>query len=166
MWQRWCNQGMFYQLLIFMIFQSIPSINYIFWCRRGDFTVIPVLVGSLSSDKESKYGHIFCKYLSDPSNLFVISSDFCHWGQRFRYTYYNERKGEIHESIKSLDMQVNWFFFANESNFSSYILYFKGMEIIENLDHEAFTHYLKKYGNTICGRHPIGVFLGAVQVRS
>lgn len=39
------------------------------------------------------------------------------------------------------------------------------MEIIENLDHEAFTHYLKKYGNTICGRHPIGVFLGAVQVR-
>jgi hypothetical protein len=37
------------------------------------------------------------------------------------------------------------------------------MEIIETLDHEAFTHYLKKFGNTICGRHPIGVFLGAVQ---
>jgi AmmeMemoRadiSam system protein B len=37
------------------------------------------------------------------------------------------------------------------------------MEIIETLDHDAFTHYLKKFGNTICGRHPIGVFLGAVQ---
>ena len=34
------------------------------------------------------------------------------------------------------------------------------MEIIETLDHEGFTTYLKKYSNTICGRHPIGVFLG------
>ena len=36
------------------------------------------------------------------------------------------------------------------------------MDIIESLDHESFSHYLKKTGNTICGRHPIGVFLGAV----
>ena len=38
------------------------------------------------------------------------------------------------------------------------------MEIIERLDHEGFTAYLKKYSNTICGRHPIGVFLGAIKV--
>ena len=36
------------------------------------------------------------------------------------------------------------------------------MEIIEQLDHEGFSAYLKKYQNTICGRHPIGVFLAAV----
>ena len=36
------------------------------------------------------------------------------------------------------------------------------MNLIESLDHDAFSQYLKKYGNTICGRHPIGVFLGAV----
>lgn len=33
------------------------------------------------------------------------------------------------------------------------------MDIIENLDPESFYSYLKKYGNTICGRHPIGVLL-------
>lgn len=33
------------------------------------------------------------------------------------------------------------------------------MDIIEKLDPAAFTAYLKKYGNTICGRHPIGVLL-------
>lgn len=110
---------------------------------RDSFTIVPVLVGSLSPDKEAKYGRIFAKYLADPANLFVISSDFCHWGQRFRYTYYDDKKGEIHESIKSLD--------------------YAGMDIIETLDHEAFTAYLKKYGNTICGRHPIGVFLGAIR---
>ena len=36
------------------------------------------------------------------------------------------------------------------------------MNIIETLDHEAFTAYLKKYGNTICGRNPIGVLLGTI----
>ena len=31
--------------------------------------------------------------------------------------------------------------------------------MIEKLDPQGFVDYLKKYGNTICGRHPIGVFL-------
>ena len=39
---------------------------------------------------------------------------------------------------------------------------YAGMNIIETLDHEAFTAYLKKYGNTICGRNPIGVLLGTI----
>lgn len=46
-----------------------------------DFTIIPVMVGSLSSEKEALYGEVFAPYLADPSNLFVISSDFCHWGK-------------------------------------------------------------------------------------
>ena len=37
------------------------------------------------------------------------------------------------------------------------------MDLIESLNHGAFSKYLRKYGNTICGRHPIGVFLGAVE---
>ena len=43
--------------------------------------------------------HINCK-LQDPSVCFVISSDFCHWGDRFRYTYHDKNAGEIHQSIK------------------------------------------------------------------
>lgn len=37
------------------------------------------------------------------------------------------------------------------------------MKIIENLDPVEFTGYLKKYGNTICGRHAIGILLQTVQ---
>lgn len=33
------------------------------------------------------------------------------------------------------------------------------MSIIEQLDPVSFSNYLKKYHNTICGRHPIGVLL-------
>ena len=64
-----------------------------------DFTVVPVLVGSLSPEREVKYGQIFAKYLNDPSSLFVVSSDFCHWGQRFRYTFYDDKKGEIRRKL-------------------------------------------------------------------
>lgn len=35
----------------------------------------------------------------------------------------------------------------------------KGMGIIEQLDPPSFSNYIKKYRNTICGRHPIGVLL-------
>jgi len=38
------------------------------------------------------------------------------------------------------------------------------MDIIETLNPPAFTDYLRKYSNTICGRHPIGVMLGAIKV--
>uniref|UniRef100_A0A671TYP4 Protein MEMO1 n=1 Tax=Sparus aurata TaxID=8175 RepID=A0A671TYP4_SPAAU len=110
--------------------------------HKDEFSIVPVLVGALSESKEQEYGKLLSKYLADPSNLFIISSDFCHWGQRFRYTYYDESQGEIYRSIEHLDKM--------------------GMGIIEQLDPMSFTNYLKKYRNTICGRHPIGVLLNAV----
>lgn len=48
--------------------------------RKDDFSIVPILVGALSENKEHEYGKLLSKYLADPSNLFVISSDFCHWG--------------------------------------------------------------------------------------
>lgn len=110
--------------------------------HKDEFSIVPVLVGALSESKEQEYGKLLSKYLADPSNLFIISSDFCHWGQRFRYTYYDESQGEIYRSIEHLDKM--------------------GMGIIEQLDPISFSNYLKKYHNTICGRHPIGVLLNAV----
>ena len=105
------------------------------------FTIVPILVGSLSSEKEALYGRLLAKYLAQPDNLFVISSDFCHWGARFNYQFYDKDWGEIHQSIQKLDRLA--------------------MDVIETLKPADFTSYLKKYGNTICGRHPIGVLLNA-----
>jgi predicted class III extradiol MEMO1 family dioxygenase len=36
---------------------------------------------------------------------------------------------------------------------------FDRMDIIETLEPVDFKDYLKKYDNTICGNHPISVFL-------
>lgn len=121
----------------------LPYIAKVMENYKNDFTIVPILVGSLSPEKEAYYGRILAPYLADPKNLFVISSDFCHWGHRFRYTYYDRSYENIYQSIEGLDRL--------------------GMHIIENLNPTEFTNYLKKYGNTICGRHPIGILLQAVQ---
>ncbi|XP_008481777.1 protein MEMO1 isoform X2 [Diaphorina citri] len=122
---------------------QIPYIAKVMEDFKNEFTIVPVMVGSLSTGREAEYGRIFAPYLADPRNLFVISSDFCHWGDRFRFTYYDSAYGEIHQSIEALDR--------------------KGMDTIETLNPSAFTEYLEQYGNTICGRHPIGVLLQAVK---
>jgi len=121
---------------------TLPYIAKVMEDFKSDFRIVPIMVGSLTPDREAKYGAILAPYLSDPSNLFVISSDFCHWGNRFRYTYYEQSQGKIYQSIQNLDKM--------------------GMDIIETLNPASFTEYLKKYGNTICGRHPIGVLLNAI----
>jgi len=120
----------------------LPYIAKVMENFRDQFTIVPVLVGSLEPEVEKLYGEIFAPYLADPSNLFVISSDFCHWGSRFRYTYYDESAGSIWKSIENLDKN--------------------GMDLIETLNPDLFTEYLQKYQNTVCGRHPIGVFMQSI----
>ncbi|GAB2284937.1 hypothetical protein Dimus_019390 [Dionaea muscipula] len=105
--------------------------------------IVPILVGSLSPESEAMYGRLLAKYIDDPSNFFSVSSDFCHWGSRFSYTYYDGKHGAIHKSIEALDRM--------------------GMDIIETGDPDAFRRYLAKYENTICGRHPIGVYLNMMK---
>ena len=69
---------------------------------------MPVLVGALNSSSEAQYGKIFAPYLQDPGNFFIISSDFCHWGKRFSYTYIDGGVGAISDSIERLDRQVSY----------------------------------------------------------
>jgi AmmeMemoRadiSam system protein B len=47
--------------------------------RIEEVKIVPILVGGLDTDGERDYGKLLSKYLKDPANLFLISSDFCHW---------------------------------------------------------------------------------------
>ncbi|XP_077237999.1 ammeMemoRadiSam system protein B [Tasmannia lanceolata] len=101
--------------------------------------IVPILVGALRSENEAMYGQLLAKYVDDPKNFFSVSSDFCHWGSRFNYLHYDNKYGAIYKSIENLDRM--------------------GMDIIETGDADAFKEYLSDCDNTICGRHPISVFL-------
>ncbi|KAJ5095815.1 hypothetical protein NUU61_005171 [Penicillium alfredii] len=152
--------------------------------------LVPIMVGSTSAATEQAFGTILAPYLADPSNAFVISSDFCHWGLRFRYTYYvpqaptpgpqlplsssalpqpwidaddvvenidmvsaghvlqrrdriSSRKPAIHESISAFDMAT--------------------MAAITTGSAQTFLDTIERTGNTVCGRHPIGVIMAALE---
>lgn len=87
----------------------LPYVAKVMEDFKDQFTIVPIMVGSLSTESERLYGEILAPYLEDPSNLFVISSDFCHWGNRFHYTYYDKSCGHIYQSIEKLDKQVSTF---------------------------------------------------------
>lgn len=127
--------------------------------------LIPILVGGTSSEAEKAYGEILAPYLADPASVFVVSSDFCHWGLRFSYTYYlraspsattsnagayslkkrdqNPTDPPIYESIARLDKM--------------------SMDAVEGGKHKDFVDNIDETGNTVCGRHPIGVIMAAIE---
>lgn len=124
--------------------------------------LVPIMVGSTTKVADQDYGMLLAPYLADPSNVFIVSSDFCHWGSRFNYTYYmpsgksdiaggvSLRRGDspldppISDSIGRIDQSA--------------------MHAIESGSHEAFLTDLQKTKNTVCGRHPIGVIMAAIEV--
>ena len=43
------------------------------------------MVGSLDASTQDYYAKILVKYFDDPNTIFIISSDFCHWGKRSKF---------------------------------------------------------------------------------
>ena len=116
------------------------------------------MIGNTSAATERSLGQLLAPYLLDESNAFVISSDFAHWGSRFHYTYYRPESGSainlsssakapksptIADSIKEVD--------------------FECMGACEGGSHSEWLSCLNGNGNTVCGRHPIGVMMAAVE---
>lgn len=113
-------------------------------------------------EKEASYGTLFAPYLQDPTNAFIVSSDFCHWSfDAFDYAPYSPtndvhawthlrsrdsvpRDGPpIHKTIQLFDEHA--------------------MDTMASGSHAAFCESIKLTGNTICGKHPIGTMLAALE---
>jgi MEMO1 family protein len=110
-------------------------------------TVTPVMCGSLDTADERAIGTLLAEIIARPNVLTVVSTDFCHWGRRFRFQPTSLVKGEtISDFIAVMDR--------------------RGMDMIAAQQPGAFADYLKETGNTICGRHAVAVWLRAVEAMS
>ena len=112
-----------------------------------DVKVLPIMLGAIKTSREESFGKLLAPFLSHECIFTVISSDFCHWGRRFSYTPKPSRDipaaiNEVYEYIEYLDK--------------------KGMDLITLQRPGAFADYFREYSNTICGRHPISVWLNAI----
>lgn len=66
-------------------------------------SVLPIVVGDLTRKQHAEYARALVSLFRDPATVFAISTDFCHWGRRFRYAPYDASAGPIHNFIRGLD---------------------------------------------------------------
>lgn len=122
--------------------------------------IVPLMIGDNDGHGEKGVGQALVPYLKNPENAFIISSDFCHWGRHFSYLVYSPTNSPgdliklrasdskpngppIHETIRAIDVAA--------------------MDAVESGRHDAFLSSLRQTKNTVCGRHPIGVTLAALE---
>lgn len=97
------------------------------------------MIGDIDEQSTIGIANSLLKYFEDKDNLFVISSDFCHFGARFGF-YKTPYPGiPIHEAVEKLDKD--------------------GIDLILKHNYKGFISYLDDTKNTICGRNPIQVLL-------
>ncbi|KFG65626.1 Memo family protein, partial [Toxoplasma gondii RUB] len=118
---------------------QLPFLRHIL--RGKSFTLVPIVVGDLRPSGHAAVAKALRPYFLQEGNLFVFSSDFCHWGRRFRYSYLPPATASlpIFERIGILDKE--------------------GAALIEQQDPAGFQEYYERTGNTICGHNPISIFL-------
>ncbi|MES1911452.1 MAG: hypothetical protein MHM6MM_003876 [Cercozoa sp. M6MM] len=110
---------------------------------HDDVTLVPIIVGQLRRDDIKSIGELLRPLMLDSGTVFVLSSDFCHWGERFRFQWHDEvRFGrDIWRSIQHLDQST--------------------MQAIEQGADALLNHY-EETGNTVCGRYGISAALASV----
>ncbi|KAL5495242.1 hypothetical protein ACEPAI_705 [Sanghuangporus weigelae] len=152
----------------------LPYVRKVF--EGIDIKIIPILVGAISKESEQAFGKLLSPYLSRKDTFCVVSSDFCHWGTRFQYTFYYPSPPDTTGTVGASGVRLSR---SNasasiSSNFQIYesitALDHQAMDILTlptssaEEAHESFTAYLSRTKNTICGRHPIGLLLGALTI--
>ncbi len=114
---------------------ELPLLQY----KQEDFQLVPIVAGHCSAQTIRKAGRIL-KSLVDEQTLVVASSDFVHYGPRFRYVPFRKN---VAEEIKKVDMGA--------------------YEHIANLDSEGFLKYKQRTGATICGYVPVAILLSMLE---
>jgi AmmeMemoRadiSam system protein B len=104
--------------------------------------VLPVMVGGIHEEKEKNFGRLLAPVIARMDVSTIVSTDFCHWGRRFRYQP-TAADIPIFEHITNLDR--------------------RGMSHIELQEPGAFAKYIRETQNTVCGRHPVAVWMHAIR---
>ncbi|KAL2114956.1 hypothetical protein VTJ04DRAFT_10619 [Mycothermus thermophilus] len=139
--------------------------------------IIPILVGNASEEEEKGWGELLSKYLKDPETAWIISSDFCHWGTRFSYRpiFYegairdmDNSRGQTSKSAV-LPVSPDWSTAAKDPENPEIhevikVLDQMAMDAVESGSHSEFYKVIRETRNTVCGRHPIGVIMAALEV--
>jgi AmmeMemoRadiSam system protein B len=97
--------------------------------------IVPILISELDANSTARIVDALKPYFC-PENLFIVSSDFTHYGQAFGYHPFLDH---VAQNIENLDSEA--------------------IRTIEAKDPGKFSQFLEKTEATICGRNPISILL-------
>lgn len=129
--------------LSLVLISSNLVLHMLLLCPSRPVKIVPLLLGPFNLLKQKEYADYFIPLLKDPMNVFIFSSDFCHWGRRFDYCYRTGSDRYPYQSIQTLDERA--------------------MAILSSGSLDAWKAYLKKDSNTICGRFPLTLLLAIIE---
>ena len=107
-----------------------------------DIEILPLVCGAISTVEARQLCGVLAEYWN-PETLWIISSDFTHYGKSFRYVPFTE---DVPGKLKLLDMGA--------------------IEKIGKLDLDGFEQYIKETDTTICGNCPIKLLLAMLLTES
>ncbi|KAJ7169929.1 MEMO1 family [Mycena filopes] len=149
----------------------LPYIRKMF--EGKDIQIVPIVVGAIDQRTEAAFGAILAPHLARDDTFCVVSSDFCHWQVPNAYHGHSGHPLLIHLLLPlhptppavRLSRSVSPTP-AHPIHASINQLDHTAMALLEKPPaaeaHARFAEYLAETKNTICGRHPIGVLLGAL----
>jgi AmmeMemoRadiSam system protein B len=110
-----------------------PLIKWVFGNRS--IQIIPMLVGSLNEDRETGIVAILKPLILAERTLFIISSDFTHWGEMFKFTPLQNMRKPLSAQLRLWDE--------------------KAMNIIGAFNYSHFRFHIEDVKGSICGCYAI-----------
>ena len=114
-----------------------PLIKYVF--GDNDIKITPMLVGCLNDDREQRIVDILKPIITAERTLFIISSDFTHWGELFHFTNFASMRKPISYQPLLFDE--------------------KAMNIIAGFNYDHFKFHIEEIKGSICGCYAICLIL-------
>jgi MEMO1 family protein len=122
-------------------------------------TVLPIVVGDLSARDHKRLAEAISPLVAEPGTVLAVSTDFCHWGRRFRFTSYDTSASTIYKGIESLDLQGMDVSHPAVRLVRSPSHVSGAMQAMKACNPDSFREYIRATRNTICGRHALCVLL-------
>lgn len=104
-----------------------------------DAELVPLICGDVPGEDLSALADVLARELASPETLWVVSTDFTHFGQAFGYVPF---QGDVARKLEELDRGA--------------------LEWICRRDSQQFLAYVDETGATICGRIPLALLLEVV----
>ncbi|HOX36519.1 MAG TPA: AmmeMemoRadiSam system protein B [Candidatus Brocadiia bacterium] len=105
---------------------------------KPGWKLVPLVVGQIDGKMADVVASIL-KNMMTEDTLFVVSTDFCHYGRAFDFVPFT---GNVPENLRALDMGA--------------------ADLCVSKNNAGFAEYCDKTGATICGRNGVRILLAAL----